>query len=141
MDVEQRVALLEKAMEQVRQLSPHYDDVLREVCVRIDTSGSVGKGDIGTLAFWKRIRTDSWSESFLSWSEARVREVTAAAVVAAREPGLIAAASNARELLRNSQASRGVQRCRRQSSPRSGLAVLLFTTETRTKDSNVSDWI
>jgi hypothetical protein len=100
MDVEQRVALLEKAMEQVRQLSPHYDDVLREVCVRIDTSGSVGKGDIGTLAFWKRIRTDSWSESFLSWSEARVREVTAAAVVAAREPGLIAAASNARELLR-----------------------------------------
>lgn len=100
MDVEQRVAVVEKAMTQVGQLSPHYDDVLHEVCARIDASGSVGKSDIAVLAFWKRIRTDSWSESFLSCSEARVREVTASAVVAAREPDLIAAASNARERLR-----------------------------------------
>jgi hypothetical protein len=100
-DAEQRVALLEKAMAMVRQLSPHYDDVLHEVSGRIDASGSVGKSDVATLAFWKRIRTDSWAESFLSLSEARVREVTAPAVEAAREPDVIAAASKARELLRS----------------------------------------
>jgi hypothetical protein len=84
MEVEQRVALLEKAMAVVRQLSPHYDDVLREVSDRIDASGSVGKSDIATLAFWKRIPTDSWAESFLCLSEARVREVTAPVVEAAK---------------------------------------------------------
>lgn len=45
---------------------PHYDDVLREVSSRLGASGSVGKGDIATLAFWKRIRTDAWAESLLS---------------------------------------------------------------------------
>jgi hypothetical protein len=100
MDSEQRVVVLEKVMAQVGRFSPHYDDVLHEVCARIDASGSVGKSDIAVLAFWKRIRTDSWSENFLSCSEARVRDVTAPVVVAAREPDLIAAASNARELLR-----------------------------------------
>lgn len=87
-------------MTVVRQLSAHYDDVLREVSDRIDATGSVGKSDIATLAFWKRIRTDSWAESFLSLSEARVREVTTPVVEAAREPDVIAAASKARELLR-----------------------------------------
>jgi hypothetical protein len=99
-DAEQRVALLEKGMAVVRQLSPHYDDVLREVSARIDASGIVGKGDIAMLAFSKRIRTDSWAESFLSWPEASVRKATAAAVVAARKRHLIAAAQQARELLR-----------------------------------------
>lgn len=87
-------------MARARKLSPHYDDVLREVSARIDVSGSVGKGDIAALAFWKRIRTDSWAETFLSWPEARVREVTGAAVVAARKRDLIVAAQQARELLR-----------------------------------------
>jgi hypothetical protein len=100
MEVEQRLALLEKAMAVVRQLSPHYDDVLREVSARINAGGSVGKSDIATLAFWKRIRTNPWAESLLSLSEARVREVTAPVVEAAREPDVIAAASKARELLR-----------------------------------------
>lgn len=50
-----RVALLEKGMAAARQISPHYDDVLREVAARIDASGSVGKSDIAALAFWKRI--------------------------------------------------------------------------------------
>jgi hypothetical protein len=100
MEVEQRVALLEKAMAVVNQFSPHYDDVLREVSDRIDASGSVGKSEIATLAFWKRIPTDSWAESFLSLSEAKVREVTAAVVEAAREPDVVVAASKARVLLR-----------------------------------------
>jgi hypothetical protein len=100
MDAERRITVLERAMVTVSQLSPHYDDVLREVSDRIDASGSVGKSDVATLAFWKRIRTDSWVESFLSLSEDRVREVTASVVVAARGLDLIAAASKARELLR-----------------------------------------
>src|ERR1700733_2183669 len=87
-------------MAAARQFSPHYDDVLREVSARIDASGSVGKSDIAALAFWKRIRTDRWAESFLGLAEARVRKATAPAVVAAREPDLIAAALKARELLR-----------------------------------------
>ena len=99
MEAEQRVALLEKAMAVVRHLSPHYDDVLREVSDRIEATGSVGKSDIATLAFWKRIRTDRWAESFLSLSEERVREVTTPVVEAAREPDVITAASKSRELL------------------------------------------
>jgi hypothetical protein len=59
MDAKQRVALLERAMLKVRQLSSHYDDVLRDVSSRISASGSVGKSDIATLAFWKRIPTES----------------------------------------------------------------------------------
>ncbi len=100
MDAKQRVALLEKAMAKVRQISPHYDDVLREISDRIDASGSLGKGDIATLAFWKRIRTDSWAEDFLILPEAKVRAVTGQAVVAASGQDLIVAASRARELLR-----------------------------------------
>ena len=87
-------------MATVHQFSPHYDDVLREVSSRINVSGSVGKADIAALAFWKRIRTSSWAESFLTLAEARVRKATAPAVVAARQPDVIAAALQARELLR-----------------------------------------
>jgi hypothetical protein len=101
MDDEQRVALLNRAMTVVRQFSPDYDDVLREVSARIAASGSVGKGDIATIAFWKRVRTAAWAESFLSLPEARVREVTGPVVMAAREPDVISAASKARELLRD----------------------------------------
>lgn len=100
MNAKQRVALLERAMASVRQLSSDYDDVLRQVSVRINTSGSVGKSDVAALAFWKRIRTEKWAENFLILPEARVRAVTGQAVVAARGPDLIAAASTARELLR-----------------------------------------
>ena len=72
-------------MVKVHQLSPHYDDVLRDVSARINASGSVGKGDIATLAFWKRIRTEPWAEDFLSLPELEVRGVTTDVVVAARE--------------------------------------------------------
>jgi hypothetical protein len=88
-------------MAVVRQFSPYYDDVLHEVAARIDASGSVGKSDIATLAFWKRIPTGSWAERFLSLPEERVRQVTVSAVMAAREPDVITAASKARELLRD----------------------------------------
>jgi hypothetical protein len=100
-DAEQWVVLLEKAMVEVRKISPHYDDVLRKVSARIVAKGSVGKGEIATLAFWKRIRTESWAEDFLCLPETRVRAVTRPVVVAARQPDLITAASRARELLRD----------------------------------------
>jgi hypothetical protein len=100
MDAEQRVALLERATAKVRQLSPHYDDVLRDVSGRISVSGSAGKSDIAMLAFWKRIRTESWAEDFLSLPELKVRDVTTDVVIAAGGEDLIAAASKARELLR-----------------------------------------
>ncbi len=103
MDAEQRVALLEQGIAAARQISPYYDDVLREVSARIGASGSVGKGDIAMLAFWKRIPTSSWDVRILSLPEARVREVTASAVAdiaAAKRSDLIAAAQHARELLR-----------------------------------------
>jgi hypothetical protein len=63
--------VLEGAMAAVRQFSPHYDDVLRDVSSRIDASGSIGKVDIAALAFWKRIRTNSWS---LNCANALVRD-------------------------------------------------------------------
>jgi hypothetical protein len=105
MDAEQRVSLLERGMALASEISPHYDDVLREASSRIGASGSVGKGDIAMLAFWKRIPTGSWDVRLLSTSEERVREVTAPAVAAlttdAKVPDLIAAAQRARELLRD----------------------------------------
>lgn len=88
-------------MEAARTISPHYDDVLREVSARIEASGGVGKGDIAVLAFWKRIRTDRWVENFLSLPEVRVREVTARALAAAAGADLVAAAQHAREELRD----------------------------------------
>lgn len=100
MDIEQRVALLEKAMAKVCRLSPHYDDVLHDVSARIATNGSVGKGDIAALAFWKRIPIGSWAETFLCWPEPKVRDVTSQVVVAASNLDLIVGASQARELLR-----------------------------------------
>src|ERR1700683_1918684 len=100
MNAELRIALLERAMSKVRQLSSHYDDVLRDVSSGISASGSVGKSDIATLAFWKRIPTGSWAEDFLSLPELEVRDVTITVVVAAGGKDLIAAASKARELLR-----------------------------------------
>jgi hypothetical protein len=100
MDAEQRIAILERAMAKVRRLSPHYDDVLRDVSARISANCSVGKGDIAMLAFWKRIPTKSWAEDFLSLPELEVRDVTSHVVVAARERDLIVGASKARELLR-----------------------------------------
>lgn len=104
MDAEERVSFLERGMASAREISPHYDDVLREVSRRIEASGSVGKGDIAMLAFWKRIPTNSWDTSILSLSEVRVRRVTAgvvATVTAVEGPALIAAAQQARELLRD----------------------------------------
>jgi hypothetical protein len=51
-------------MVKVLQLSPHYDDVLRQASAQISASGSLGKDDVAMLAFWKRIQVDSWAEDF-----------------------------------------------------------------------------
>jgi hypothetical protein len=40
-------------------VSPHYDEVLHEVSDRIQTSGSIGKLDVGALLFWKRLRANT----------------------------------------------------------------------------------
>ena len=69
MDAEQRVSLLERGMALASEISPHYDDVLREASSRIGASGSVGKGDIAMLAFWKRIPTGSWVLFRSDWSK------------------------------------------------------------------------
>lgn len=86
-----RFALLVQAIAATRSLSspdyisPNYDDVLREAAAHIDATGSVGKGDVAMLVFWKRIRVNkSWAVPLLSKAEAEVRELTGRAVAAAR---------------------------------------------------------
>lgn len=71
------------------QVSPHYDDVLRDVAARIERSGSIGKADVGALLFWKRLRADTpWVGRLHDMPDAEVRRVTALAVRAARDPDL-----------------------------------------------------
>ncbi len=62
-----------------------YDEVLLEIEDRIETSGSIGKLDIGGLLFWKRLRANiPWVADLLSMPEAEVRAITARAVIAVR---------------------------------------------------------
>jgi hypothetical protein len=89
------------AAEAGETISPHYDDVFREVQQRISTANNAGKSDIAMLAFWKRVRADTpWVQKLLRMPDSDVREVTGRAVAAARQGDLIAAAGNAREVLR-----------------------------------------
>lgn len=63
-----------------------YDELLYEVSHRIETSGSIGKGDVGALLFWKRLRANTpWVASLQLTPEVRVRAVTAVAVDAVRD--------------------------------------------------------
>lgn len=99
---EERVAHIEQGLAEARKtISSHYDDVFREVQRRISTAGSAGKADIAILSFWKRLRADTpWVIKLLELPEAKVRKVTARAVVAARRGDVIKAAGDAREVLR-----------------------------------------
>lgn len=71
----------------LKETSPSYDEVLLEVAERIDSSGSIGKADIGSLLFWKRLRADtSWVKQLMTMREVEVRSVTEKAVSAVSDP-------------------------------------------------------
>ncbi|MDQ1053070.1 hypothetical protein QE394_000998 [Arthrobacter sp. SORGH_AS 212] len=79
--------------------SPAYDEVLVEVSGRIRDSASIGKADIGSLLFWKRLRADMrWVRDLMAMRVLEVRFVTekAAAAVNNTSLGLPAAASRGR---------------------------------------------
>lgn len=87
---DQGLARLIKAREDVGQrVSAFYDEVLGEVADRIEATGSIGKVDIGALLFWKRLRANTpWAAKLHGMAEAKIREVTAAAVAAVRDDAL-----------------------------------------------------
>jgi len=99
----ERVAHLEQGLALAREtISPHYDDVFREVQQRISATDSAGKADIATLSFWKRLRADTrWVPKLLELPDSEVRGVTGPAVVAVREGEATKAAGDAREMLRS----------------------------------------
>ena len=98
----ERVGHLEQGLAEAREtISPHYDDVFREVQQRISAVGSAGKADIAMLSFWKRLRAGTpWVTRLLRLPDADVREVTGRAVAVARRGDAIEAAGDAREMLR-----------------------------------------
>jgi len=103
MNPDDRVACLKQGLREAQEtISPHYDDVFREVQQRIDGAGSVGKADIAMLTCWKRLRADTpWVGKLLSLPDPEVRARTTLAVRAARDGDVVAAAGRARELLRS----------------------------------------
>lgn len=78
--------LLNAHTSYVKETSRSYDEVLLEVAGRIESSDSIGKADIGSLLFWKRLRADtSWVKKLMTMPEVEVRSVTEKAVSAARD--------------------------------------------------------
>lgn len=75
---EQLVALRQAREEYLAQTGiENYDDVLHEVSKRAAAAGELGKGDIGALLFWKRLRADTaWVARLHLVPDARVRRVT-----------------------------------------------------------------
>ena len=83
-------------------ISPHYDEVITELCARAEATGSLGKVDLGALVAWKRLRADTlYMGRLMATAETTVREHTAAAFAAARNPDLstVDAATAARRAL------------------------------------------
>lgn len=81
-----------------RGVSRHYDEVLNEVIRSVESSGSVGKADIGALALWKRISASTrWASALLAEPDAEVRRTTTEVVALARNAAVPApeAASDA----------------------------------------------
>lgn len=98
----QRCTALAEALKQYREaVCPEYDETLQDVINRVAAAGSLGKTDLGALLLWKRIRTGPWAEKLLSMPDSEVREITAAAVTAARDHQLTVpqAARRARQAL------------------------------------------
>jgi len=98
----ERVAALEQGLVEAREtISPHYDEVFRDVQQRISAAGSAGKTDIAMLSFWRRLRADTpWATKLLERPDIEVRKVTGRAFVADRRGEIIEAAGDAREMLR-----------------------------------------
>lgn len=85
----QRCEEIVKALAGYRAAVPDcYDEPLHEVIERVQRSGSLGKADIGALYLWKRIPQGKWGLKLLTMPEAQVRDITAAAVQAARSEDL-----------------------------------------------------
>ena len=99
---EERVAHLKQGLTEAQEtISPHYDDVFREVQQRLSAVDTAGKADIAMLTFWKRLRADTpWVATLLGLPDSKVREVTGPAVLAARDGDVIEAAGQSREMLR-----------------------------------------
>jgi hypothetical protein len=102
MTSKQRCTALSEALNRYRETScREYDETLQDIIGRVATVGSLGKADLGALFFWKRIPTGPWAEELLKMPDGKVREITAAAVGAARDQQLTVpqAARRARQAL------------------------------------------
>lgn len=83
---EENIDALVFAHSQYHDHATNYDEVLHQVSKNIDSAGSIGKLDIGALAFWKRIRANSpWVRALMEWSDDDVRVTTKNAVEHARD--------------------------------------------------------
>ncbi|MGW3240715.1 hypothetical protein [Streptomyces olivaceus] len=72
-----------------RSAGIHYDEVLDQVAQRARSEGSIGKADIGALLLFKRLRGDtSWARALMATADTAVRQATAAATAAVRNPAL-----------------------------------------------------
>jgi hypothetical protein len=86
MTPEQRCVALAEGLKRYRQaVCPEYDETLQDVIRHAAAAGSLGKTDLGALLLWKRIRTGPWAEKLLCMPDSKVRKITAAASVAARD--------------------------------------------------------
>ena len=76
-----RAAALRGALDSHRNdASPFYDEVVSEVSRRADTSGSIGKAEIGALVLWKRLNASTpWAAELMETPENAVRAATAEA--------------------------------------------------------------
>jgi hypothetical protein len=85
----QRCEIIVRALAEYRaNVSDCYDELLYEVVERVERTGSLGKLDIGGLYLWKRIPQGNWGLRLLIMPEVQVRNITAAAVQAARNEEL-----------------------------------------------------
>jgi hypothetical protein len=79
-----------------------YDEVLLEVQAVAERSGSIGKGDIGSLLLWKRLNLSTpWTRALNDMSDRDVRTITGLALALARDNGysIPGSAKAAREAL------------------------------------------
>lgn len=64
------------------EVGPAYDEVFAQVHDRITATGTAGKADIATIAFWKRSAQGTWAGKLLKVADHDVRIVTATAFAA-----------------------------------------------------------
>lgn len=81
--------LLEADAANRRSVASAYDEVVREVIVRVRDAGSVGKLDIAALTAWKRLRADTpWAAELMRKSDSEVRSHTTEVVAVANDSAL-----------------------------------------------------